>query len=349
MAAKRILIVEDQSEVRRMLVAWLETVEGEIEVLDAPSGEEAMLLSNRKPVDLLIADVRLAGITGLELMRKIKVSNPFLKVILITGLTDPATREQVSQSGADAYFYKPLEMGEFMAAIQHLLDAGPEVIPVPPPGRETTTPLKTKITLANRLAKLRQELRASGVMLLNDRGQTFFQTGNLQERAHLTPLIPDLLAEFNAASRISMALGEETPRSLAWFHGEKYDVYIALIGAGMRLVALINPTPEGAWNKEISLALYAAAGDMLKMLREPSANPEEDEPAAQPAPPQAPSLSPIDLEQALKRAKRKLRTRELEAFWDSAIDNGGMNGSLDGDALTYDQARDRGLAPDENP
>lgn len=328
-----------------MLLAWLETLEGEVEALDAPSGEEAMLLSSRKPVDLLIADVRLAGISGLELMRKIKVSNPFLKVILITGLTDPATRQEVSQAGADAYFYKPLVMGEFMTTLQRLLEPEQELLPFPPGGREASTPLKTKIALANRLARLRQETHASGVMLLNDRGQTFFQTGSLQERAHLTPLIPDLLAEFTTASRISMALGEETPRSLAWFRGEKYDVYIALIGAGMRLVALVSPPAPRAWDKEISQAVYTAAGDMLKMLLEPSAPAKTEIPAqggSAPAPADA-----GDLEQVFKRAKKKYRTRELEAFWESAIDPSGMNGPLGGESLSYDQARDMGLAPEE--
>ena len=58
-------------------------------MVDVPSGEEALLVASRRPVDLLIADVRLPGISGLELMARVHKRNPELKTILITGLTDP--------------------------------------------------------------------------------------------------------------------------------------------------------------------------------------------------------------------------------------------------------------------
>ena len=76
MAAHRILIVDDQHEVRRMLSTSLRTLGPEIEVVDVPSGEEALLVASRRPVDLLISDVRLPGLSGLELMARVHKRNP---------------------------------------------------------------------------------------------------------------------------------------------------------------------------------------------------------------------------------------------------------------------------------
>jgi len=65
MTPLRILIVEDQREVSRLLRTSLETLEYDLEVVEIPSGEEAILDASRKKVDMLVSDFRLAGISGI--------------------------------------------------------------------------------------------------------------------------------------------------------------------------------------------------------------------------------------------------------------------------------------------
>jgi two-component system response regulator (stage 0 sporulation protein F) len=84
-----VLIVDDQKDVSRLLRSALETIEQGLEVSEAPSGEEAVLEATRVKVDLLIADFRLPGITGVELMKKIRTRNPEVKVIMVTGISEP--------------------------------------------------------------------------------------------------------------------------------------------------------------------------------------------------------------------------------------------------------------------
>ena len=76
MVAYRILIVEDQREVSLLLRSALQTLEHDLEVVEIPSGEEAILDASRNKVDLLVTDYRLAGITGIELMRKVRSHRP---------------------------------------------------------------------------------------------------------------------------------------------------------------------------------------------------------------------------------------------------------------------------------
>ena len=114
MSSYRIVIVEDQREVSRLLHSALDTLEYKLEIVEIPSGEEAILDSSRNPIDLLVSDYRLPGISGIELMRKVRKYRPKVKVILITGHSDPRIRKSVADAGADAFFIKPVPIADFL-------------------------------------------------------------------------------------------------------------------------------------------------------------------------------------------------------------------------------------------
>ena len=119
--SKRILIVDDQRDVRRVLRAGLEALKQDLTIVEVPSGEEGMLVLSRQAIDLLILDVRLPGISGLELQQRARQRNPNLKLILITGMTDDAVRRQVSEAGVEAFFFKPVDMSNFLETVQRCL------------------------------------------------------------------------------------------------------------------------------------------------------------------------------------------------------------------------------------
>ena len=121
MAAFRIMIVEDQREVSRLLRSALETLEHDLAVVEIPSGEEAILYSTLNKVDLMVTDYRLPGMTGIELMVKVRKNQPEAKIILVTGMTDPRIRKQVAEAGANAFFIKPVPMADFLDAVERHL------------------------------------------------------------------------------------------------------------------------------------------------------------------------------------------------------------------------------------
>ncbi|MFZ0533277.1 MAG: response regulator, partial [Anaerolineales bacterium] len=71
MAAYRVLVVEDNHEVGRMVTASIKTLGAEIDVLEVPSAEEALLISSSVPLDLVVLDIRLPGMSGLEMVTKL--------------------------------------------------------------------------------------------------------------------------------------------------------------------------------------------------------------------------------------------------------------------------------------
>jgi CheY-like chemotaxis protein len=113
MAPQCILLVDDQRDIVRLLHSALQTLGHELDIIDAPSGEEALLEASRRKIDLLVADYRLPGISGVEMMRKVRARNADLKVIFISGVTLRKAREEMLGAGAVAIFDKPIPMAIF--------------------------------------------------------------------------------------------------------------------------------------------------------------------------------------------------------------------------------------------
>src|SRR5215218_11454567 len=117
MAPPAVLLVDDQRDIVRLLHSSLQTLGHELDIIDAPSGEEALLEASLRKIDLLIADYLLPGISGVELMRKIRVRNPELKTIFISGMTERKAREAMLGAGGIAIFDKPIPLADFLDAV----------------------------------------------------------------------------------------------------------------------------------------------------------------------------------------------------------------------------------------
>ena len=74
---RNILLVDDQRDILRLLHATLDTLKIQgLKIFEAPSGEEALIESARHRVDLLVTDYKLPGMSGVELMHKVRARHP---------------------------------------------------------------------------------------------------------------------------------------------------------------------------------------------------------------------------------------------------------------------------------
>jgi len=119
-----ILIVEDHDAVRRSLRDWLEVVFPLCRVLEASSGEEALALIRDNPPHLVVMDITLPGMNGIEATRQIKSFLPSVKVVMLTIHESDAFRADAMAAGASAYVPKPAAQTELVPALAALL-AGP--------------------------------------------------------------------------------------------------------------------------------------------------------------------------------------------------------------------------------
>ena len=119
MMDRNVLLVDDQRDILRLLHSTLDTLKKpEIKIFEAPSGEEALLHSSRHKVDLLVTDYKLPGMSGVELMHKVRARHPEAKVVLVTGVTDRKVREEILNAGALAVFDKPIPLADFLDVVE---------------------------------------------------------------------------------------------------------------------------------------------------------------------------------------------------------------------------------------
>ena len=118
--AERLLIVEDEDTLCRSLQRVF-TKEG-YEVDMADSAESAFTLLEEKTYDLIITDIILPGISGIELLSKYRKKNPTQKVIIITAFASLSTAVEAIKAGACDFIVKPLMHDEMKRAVRNALD-----------------------------------------------------------------------------------------------------------------------------------------------------------------------------------------------------------------------------------
>jgi two-component system chemotaxis response regulator CheY len=119
----RILIVEDSPTMRTLLASALEELEGSVKIVEAESGFEALRLLPRERWDLIVTDVNMPDINGLELVSFAKGNAAYAHVPLIIVSTEGSERDREKGLGlgADAYLVKPFMPGELCEIASQLL------------------------------------------------------------------------------------------------------------------------------------------------------------------------------------------------------------------------------------
>jgi DNA-binding NtrC family response regulator len=111
----RILVVDDEHNLRMTIAANLE-LEG-FEVVEAEDGETALALVKAQPFDLVLSDVRMPGMNGVDLFRHIHELKPELPVILMTAFALEGLVQEALREGAFTLLPKPFEIEHLVAAL----------------------------------------------------------------------------------------------------------------------------------------------------------------------------------------------------------------------------------------
>lgn len=107
---RRILIVDDNPNMSNLLSDMLEVFD--FASLRAADGEEALTLLNQQDFSLVITDLRMPKMGGLELLRMVKEKFPRLPVVVITGYSTEATENELLSANADGFLNKPFRMND---------------------------------------------------------------------------------------------------------------------------------------------------------------------------------------------------------------------------------------------
>ena len=117
---RTILIVDDEKSICQSLGSILKD-EG-YEVLTAASGEEALKIIKEEPPNLVILDIWLPGIDGIETLKMVKSQYPQIRVIMISGHGTIETAVKATKLGAFDFFEKPLSMEKVILIVNHVFE-----------------------------------------------------------------------------------------------------------------------------------------------------------------------------------------------------------------------------------
>lgn len=115
----RILIVDDEPAIRRFLRTALGAQQYRVE--EAGGGEEALDFLQRNPVDLIVLDLGLPGMDGLEVVRRLRQAGSATPIVILSSRDDEAGKVAALDLGADDYVSKPFGMEELSARIRAAL------------------------------------------------------------------------------------------------------------------------------------------------------------------------------------------------------------------------------------
>ncbi len=121
---KRVLVVDDSSTTRALIVSAIEEMDG-FETIEAPNGFEALKRIPQQPLDLIVTDINMPDINGLEIVHFVK-HHPDLRSIPMIIVSTEGSDEDVKRGldlGASAYVKKPFEPEQLKATIRRLIDA----------------------------------------------------------------------------------------------------------------------------------------------------------------------------------------------------------------------------------
>jgi CheY-like chemotaxis protein len=345
--APAILLVDDQHDVLRLLHSALDTLRRpDLEILEAGSAEEAARVAAGRPVDLLVTDYRLPGMSGIELMHKVRGEQPDVKVILITGVSDRKTRDEVRNAGAAAFFDKPIPLGDFLDAVERNLGLDRTIFPSQPEEHPETGPTRFSDLLAN----FRQDVQASAVFLINDRGLVVARAGDLRDTSMEVSLVSALAASFSAGLKVANANRQEGLDQFSVFSGGNHDLILVPIDASYALLLATNDLAGRGALFDTIRATLAVRNEVGQALRSIGAAAESlATPPGRKRKGKTGELSAgaPELESLLKAASdKKPEPADLDAFWDQAAAQH-ANKPTSSDVIPYEEARKMGLAPDE--
>ena len=152
----RILIVDDEETIRLALRKFLRSRGYEVEI--AGSGDQALHLLDKDSFALMLCDVRMPGMTGVQIVPLAREKDQDLAIIMLTAVNDAATATEVLSSGASDYLMKPVELADLQQAVDRALQKRLELIEM----RRLDMLIREEVAL--RTAELEQEKESLRLM-----------------------------------------------------------------------------------------------------------------------------------------------------------------------------------------
>jgi CheY-like chemotaxis protein len=373
MLTRRILIVDDAPEFAHLVQDALATMSIPLETTIYLSGEEAWLEALRTRFDLVITDLRLPGISGTELVRRLRSRYPDIKIIAVSGLAEAGLTERTRAAGVDAFYRKPVEIPLLLTQIDNFLSdlnktdgsEKPLVNPVRPSIQDTKpvantqdkphtiTPidLATMHELERCLLQLMQESGAEGVALSTSTGHVLVGFGSAENYKPEVGLVETFTLLQTTLKKREFSQSDSSSTGLLALPGSKNDLIATSLGKFL-FWFLFPPASQSVETGKAAAAWNNSKNNLLYLLNlvAPLPIPRSPHPPKKASQLKKPIVQPVIEEYPLKKVStgdlsdKPIPKDEVDAFWESD-GQGKKVGGISSDAISFDQASTLGILP----
>ena len=245
-----ILVVDDSEAVCKALRDVLTT--SGYAVRTAPSGERAMQIMETAPMDLVITDLKMSGMSGIQLLKKVKEKDPLLPVVILTGFGDMDSVIEAMRAGVADYLKKPFSINQVLQVTERELKRSKQIqavtVAAASPLSATSAPAGPVPSLSFStkdiqridavLSELRAQTTAESVLLIEETGCVISSKGMLNGST-LPSLCALVLNCRSTTAQVASLLGEEKSFPLHYLEGQRVAVYAAEISPTMILVVVV--------------------------------------------------------------------------------------------------------------
>ncbi len=231
---RRILVVDDEANVAFFIREGLAELGAGYEIETASSGEEALRKMAESPFDMVIADLRMPGMNGLELLYRTQRRYPGTHLILMTAYGNEKVRDASRRLQVYRYITKPFRMEELINAVRAAF------------GGYTVNTRGVLILsderfneISRRLDELRNDTGAQAVLLCDVMGQIIVNVGEVPE-LNLHDLAALVAGGVSTTLEMRRLLGERHALNLNYHEGDRFDVYSSTVGETLFLLFIFD-------------------------------------------------------------------------------------------------------------
>lgn len=130
----KVLVVDDEAHIRKYVTLLARTL-GQVAIIEAANGEEAVALYPSEKPDLVLLDVNMPRLDGLETLQRLRQLDPECVVVMLTSLVNRQTVEECLRLGAVGYLRKDLPQAEMAGQLAQIVSESFSEEPPAPEGR----------------------------------------------------------------------------------------------------------------------------------------------------------------------------------------------------------------------
>jgi len=268
---KRILIVDDDQKLAALLQKSLRTLDEGYDVVTARGADEALAKLSKRSFDLVITDLMMPEVDGLQLLEALKAINPSIVTVAMTAFDSHEIRAKAERFGIYRYLAKPFSVHEFGQCVKDAFEEAERA-------QEAVAFLEEQLEAIGRhLSSLRASVRAHSVALINAVGEII----SLQsvERGLDMASLCNALVTGNAAvvSEIARLLGGGPAYRLSYHEGDVYNICVYTLNEDFSLVIVFG---QGVKVGQVWFYAKQVVDDLQRLLpgRKPVGEAEKGEP-----------------------------------------------------------------------